>query len=81
MDFGFQVTGLLGLLGLVLMVWALLEVAQSRTGGLGKALWIVFLLAAPVVGWLVWFFLGPRSADGRGDRGWRRHSYRRRHGY
>ncbi len=74
MNFGFEVTGLVGLLGLILMIWAILNVAQARMGALGKALWIVVLLLVPFIGWILWFFFGPRSAEDRHSR-WRRHGY------
>ncbi len=45
-------------------VWAILNIAQSReTTGI-KALWIVLVLILPVLGLLIWFFAGPKSATG-----------------
>jgi len=61
---GLEVTGFSGLLGLVwlvIVVWAIIRTVQSRkTDPLIKAIWIVVLLALPVLGLILWLLLGPR---------------------
>lgn len=57
---GFEVGGLLGLIWLIIVIWAIIKVAGSGAGPGAKALWIVILLVFPVVGFIVWFFLGPK---------------------
>jgi hypothetical protein len=54
--------GVIGLIGLVLIVYALFHVIGSNASTLAKALWTVGLVAFPFVGFIVWLFLGPRSA-------------------
>ncbi|PLW82678.1 hypothetical protein CWI75_08835 [Kineobactrum sediminis] len=58
---GIEVGGLLGLIWLVLVIWAIIKVAQSPAGGLAKVLWILILLFLPVIGLIVWFLLGPKG--------------------
>ncbi|MQX38356.1 hypothetical protein GHC57_17705 [Roseospira navarrensis] len=54
--------GLLGLLLLILVVWAAMHVLGSTADPLPKALWLLALLLLPIAGLIVWFFLGPRAA-------------------
>jgi hypothetical protein len=49
------------LVALALALWAVFHIAQSRARPLAKALWIVFVLFVPYLGFLAWLFLGPRS--------------------
>jgi len=58
---GIEVGGILGLLILIAVVWAIVSVAQSSASTGKKVLWIVLILLLPVVGLVLWFFLGPRS--------------------
>jgi len=57
-----QVGGILGLLILAIDVWAIVTIIQSGTATAQKVLWIVLILLLPVVGVILWFLLGPRSA-------------------
>ena len=54
--------GLLGLIILVLDIWAIINVFQSSSPTGAKALWTVLILLLPIVGLLIWFFAGPRKA-------------------
>lgn len=53
--------GLLGLIVLVLDVWALVKIFQSGAGTGSKVLWIVLVLIFPVLGFLFWLLLGPKG--------------------
>ena len=53
--------GILGLLILVGDVWAIISIFQSSASNEKKALWIVLVVLLPVVGLILWYFLGPRS--------------------
>jgi hypothetical protein len=53
--------GILGIVHLVIVIWAVLHVVQSGAAPMAKALWIVFVLLLPLLGIIVWFFFGPRS--------------------
>jgi succinate dehydrogenase/fumarate reductase cytochrome b subunit len=53
--------GLLGLLILIGDIWAIINIAQSAASTGKKTLWIVLVLVLPLLGLILWFFLGPRS--------------------
>lgn len=53
--------GLLGLLILIGDIWAIINIAQSSATNGKKALWIVLVLLLPLLGLVLWFFLGPRG--------------------
>ena len=59
MNFGFN--GLWGLLVHIGDVWAVIHIAQSSASNEKKALWIVLVVVLPLVGLILWYFLGPRS--------------------
>jgi len=58
---GVEVGGLLGLIWLVIVIWAVVKVAKSSAGGLAKLLWILLLLLAPLVGLIIWELMGPKG--------------------
>lgn len=58
---GLEVGGLLGLIWLILVIWAIIKVANSPAGGGAKVLWILILLLFPFIGLIIWFFLGPKG--------------------
>jgi len=60
---GFEVGGLLGFIILLLDVWAIVKVFGSNTSDGSKVLWIVIILILPVIGFLIWFFIGPKSQN------------------
>ena len=55
---------ILGILVFVADVWAIMNIFQSRESTGTKALWIVLVLVLPVVGFLIWYFAGPKSSSG-----------------
>jgi succinate dehydrogenase/fumarate reductase cytochrome b subunit len=58
---GIEFNGLLGLIILGLDIWAILNIAQSRVPNGNKVLWILLVLILPLLGFIIWFFAGPRS--------------------
>ncbi|WP_017429595.1 PLDc N-terminal domain-containing protein [Vreelandella jeotgali] len=56
---GIETGGLLGLIWLIVIVWAIIKVAKSPAGGLSKLLWILLLLFFPLFGFIIWLLLGP----------------------
>ena len=50
---------LLGLLHLILAIWAILQILGTGASTLHKVLWSLFILCFPVVGLIVWFLAGP----------------------
>ena len=59
MNFGYN--GLLGLLVLAGDIWAILNIAQSSASNEKKLIWILVVLLLPLLGLILWFFLGPRN--------------------
>jgi hypothetical protein len=50
-----------GLIVLVADIWAIVNILQSGSDTAKKALWTVVVLVLPVLGFILWFFLGPRT--------------------
>jgi hypothetical protein len=59
MNFGYN--GLLGLLVLAGDIWAIINIFQSSVSNEKKLLWIIVVVVLPVLGLILWFFLGPRD--------------------
>jgi hypothetical protein len=57
----FEYTGLFGLLVLIADVWAIVNVVGSHSTTGKKVLWVVMILLLPVLGFIIWYFAGPRS--------------------
>jgi hypothetical protein len=53
-----------GVLVLIADVWAIVNIAQSSADAAKKALWIVLVIVLPVLGFILWYFLGPRTGRG-----------------
>jgi len=58
---GSNMSSLLGLVILVLDIWAIINVVKSRTDTGKKVLWVLLILFLPVVGLVIWALLGPRG--------------------
>ena len=57
-------TGYNGLLGLLILagdVWAVINIFQSSASNEKKLLWILVVILLPLLGLILWFFLGPRT--------------------
>ncbi|TVQ32907.1 MAG: hypothetical protein EA370_12125 [Wenzhouxiangella sp.] len=57
---GIEVGGLLSLIWLIIIIWAIIKTAQSTAGPVAKILWILILLFLPLVGFIAWLLLGPK---------------------
>ena len=55
-----EVTGIFGLILLVLVVWAIVKTLDTSASTGKKVLWIVLLLVLPFLGLILWFFFGPK---------------------
>ena len=60
---GMGVHSIWGLLVLAADVWAVLQIAQSSVSNEKKALWIVLVVVLPLLGLILWYFLGPKSGS------------------
>jgi hypothetical protein len=56
-----EISGIGGLIILVLDIWALVSIIGSSTSTGKKVLWCLLVLILPVVGFLIWLIAGPRS--------------------
>lgn len=53
--------GFFGLILLILNVWAIISTFQSTASVGRKAIWVVLILIFPLVGFILWLLLGPKS--------------------
>ena len=53
--------GLWGLIVLVADIWAIINIFQSSVSTGNKVLWTVVVLVLPVLGFILWFFWGPKT--------------------
>ena len=53
---------LLGLIHLALIIWAVLSIIGSNATTGYKVIWALAVIIFPVVGFVVWFLAGPKSA-------------------
>jgi hypothetical protein len=59
---GMQYQGISGLLILIADVWAIVNVFQSAAETGRKVLWTVLVIVLPVLGFILWLILGPKTA-------------------
>jgi succinate dehydrogenase/fumarate reductase cytochrome b subunit len=59
MNYGYH--GLLGVLILAGDIWAIINIFQSAASNEKKLIWTLAVLLLPVLGLILWFFLGPRD--------------------
>ena len=59
MNFGYG--GIVGVLILIGDIWALINILQSSSANDKKLLWVVVVVLLPLLGPILWFFLGPRD--------------------
>jgi hypothetical protein len=53
--------GLFGLIVLIADVWALVNIFQSSADTGNKVLWIVIVFLLPLLGFILWYFFGPKT--------------------
>jgi len=53
--------GLLGLVVLVLDIWAIIQIFNSREKTANKVVWTLVILLLPVLGLIIWWFAGPKK--------------------
>ena len=54
-------SGLFGLIQLALVIYAVLQIAESTRPTSRKVLWILLVFFFPLIGFIVWWFAGPRK--------------------
>jgi hypothetical protein len=58
MNYGYSIWGLLVLVG---DIWAIINILQSSASNEKKLLWVIVVVLLPLLGLILWFFLGPRD--------------------
>lgn len=53
--------GILGLIWLIIIIWAIVKVIKSPASGVAKVLWVLALIIFPLVGFIVWLIVGPKG--------------------
>ncbi|MGB6307242.1 MAG: PLD nuclease N-terminal domain-containing protein [Steroidobacteraceae bacterium] len=56
-----QYQGLFGLIVLIADVWAIVNIFQSAADTGKKVVWTVLVIILPVLGFILWYFLGPKT--------------------
>jgi succinate dehydrogenase/fumarate reductase cytochrome b subunit len=52
----------LGILILAGDIWAIINIFQSSVSNEKKLIWIIAVLLLPLLGLILWYFLGPRGS-------------------
>jgi hypothetical protein len=50
-----------GVLVLIADIWAIVNILQSSADTGKKVLWTVVVILLPVLGFILWYFMGPRE--------------------
>jgi Mg2+ and Co2+ transporter CorA len=58
---GIHIVGPLGLLVLIFDIYAIMNVARSPASSVTRVFWIALILIAPLIGFIIWVFIGPRE--------------------
>lgn len=58
---GIEIGGLFGLIILALDIWAIVKIFESGASTGAKVFWILVIVILPLLGLILWFFLGPRG--------------------
>ena len=53
--------GILGLVIMILDIWAIISVVTSGASVAKKVLWTVAILILPILGFILWVIFGPRA--------------------
>jgi Phospholipase_D-nuclease N-terminal len=56
-----QYQGIFGLIVLIADVWAIVNIFQSGADTGNKVLWTVVVIILPVLGFILWYFIGPKT--------------------
>ena len=59
-----MIESIFSLIVLIADIYAIVNVVQSNETTGSKALWIALIIILPLLGVLIWYFAGPKSASG-----------------
>jgi len=60
----FDYSGIIGLIILILDIWAIVNIVKSSAPDTNKILWVVIVILLPLIGLILWFILGPGKKHG-----------------
>ncbi|MCY4334271.1 MAG: PLDc N-terminal domain-containing protein [Litoreibacter sp.] len=52
-----------GFIVFALDIWAIVSIINSKAETSKKVLWILLVLLLPLIGFVIWFFAGPRPSQ------------------
>ena len=55
-----EVGGILGVVILILDIWAIFQIVGSSASTGAKILWSLLIILLPVIGLAIWYLAGPR---------------------
>lgn len=58
---GIEVGGILGLIVLILDIYAIVKIVGSSATTFSKVIWIVVILLLPILGLILWLIFGPKG--------------------
>ncbi len=60
--------GIFGIIALLLTIWGVVAVLQSGADNTTKLIWVLVVILLPVIGFLIWYLMGPgsKALPGRG---------------
>lgn len=56
-----EYAGFGGVIVLALNIWAIISIFSSSASMGSKVLWTLLVLVLPIIGFIIWFFAGPRG--------------------
>jgi succinate dehydrogenase/fumarate reductase cytochrome b subunit len=62
----FELSGIFGFIIFALDVWAIIRIWNSKAEDFHKAVWIAVVVFMPLLGFIIWWFVGPKSEDNPG---------------
>ncbi len=60
-----ELGGLFGLILLIADIWAIVKTVESNATTGIKVLWVVLIVLLPLIGLVMWFFMGPTRRNVR----------------
>ena len=58
-----EIGGFFGFILLALDIWAIVSLLSSQISNVAKVGWILAIIILPLLGFIAWLLLGPRSLD------------------
>ncbi|MCU7796334.1 MAG: PLDc N-terminal domain-containing protein [Candidatus Thiodiazotropha sp. (ex Semelilucina semeliformis)] len=54
-----EFTGIIGLIVLIAVIYAIVMIVQSSAKGIEKLIWSLVVFFLPLIGLVIWYFAGP----------------------